>query len=355
MMKRALFIAVLVAAGGLVPVHAQQDPADIEALRILEALVQTQEAKLAELHTQFEAGRVDANAIRDVEVALGEARLRLTRERQQMTPTSAASLLYEPVPDLNLPPSRLRDVCGMLREVLDGRVNFVLKEGVAELASPALQLKGADLLTLLNVLTESIPELEAKVSIGSQMVPIQDILGEMVKVQLGSTGPQIGGRSVPSRAETYQMMDIASLTAGTRAESITVLFEAHSAVVTTSPRETMTVYLGDLLDSAKLEDICTSIETAWELNPGSGNPPVLRFHPDTGLLVAAGAPEHLQVVRQVVEEMKRRKVELERAAKDFAENERRALLEKIDALEQALRRRDQSTTPAAADAVEDPH
>ncbi len=56
------------------------------------------------------------------------------------------------------------------------------------------------------------------------------------------------------------------------------------------------------LEFFTVEDITTAIKIGWELG-GVKNPPTMRFHEETKLLVVAGDPEQMQYVSQVLQSL----------------------------------------------------
>ncbi len=63
--------------------------------------------------------------------------------------------------------------------------------------------------------------------------------------------------------------------------------------------------LGPLLETYKVEDITTAIETGWKML-GAGQdftPPEISFHKDTKLLIAVGEPEKLKLIDSVLEQL----------------------------------------------------
>ncbi|MGI8602347.1 MAG: hypothetical protein ACR2OZ_05045 [Verrucomicrobiales bacterium] len=58
-------------------------------------------------------------------------------------------------------------------------------------------------------------------------------------------------------------------------------------------------YLGQL----KIEDILTTVQTAWKMSGASENPD-LKFHEETKLLIASGTPDKLQVIDTVLEALR---------------------------------------------------
>jgi len=57
--------------------------------------------------------------------------------------------------------------------------------------------------------------------------------------------------------------------------------------------------LGRYLEKNKIDDIITAIKTGWEMLDVT-NPPQLKFHPETKLLIAAGLPKQLDLINQVL-------------------------------------------------------
>jgi len=63
--------------------------------------------------------------------------------------------------------------------------------------------------------------------------------------------------------------------------------------------------LGPYLETYKIEDITTAIETGWKML-GAGHdftPPEISFHKDTKLLIAVGEPEKLRLIDSVLEQL----------------------------------------------------
>ena len=63
--------------------------------------------------------------------------------------------------------------------------------------------------------------------------------------------------------------------------------------------------LGPYLETYKIEDVTTAIETGWKVL-GAGRdftPPEISFHKDTKLLIAVGEPEKLKLIDSVLEQL----------------------------------------------------
>ena len=70
-------------------------------------------------------------------------------------------------------------------------------------------------------------------------------------------------------------------------------------------RELAHFQLGDYLnDKLSVEDITTAIRTGWEML-GTKEPPDLKFHKETGIMIAAGDPKLLEQIPLVLQQLPR--------------------------------------------------
>jgi hypothetical protein len=60
--------------------------------------------------------------------------------------------------------------------------------------------------------------------------------------------------------------------------------------------------LAPYLETCKVEDITTAIQTGWKML-GETNPPTISFHKDTKLLIAVGEPSKLQLIDSVLQQL----------------------------------------------------
>jgi hypothetical protein len=70
----------------------------------------------------------------------------------------------------------------------------------------------------------------------------------------------------------------------------------------TRPKTCVFYQLGPYLETYKVEDITTSIETGWRML-GETNLPELKFHKDTKLLIAVGESNKLALIDQVLKQL----------------------------------------------------
>lgn len=62
--------------------------------------------------------------------------------------------------------------------------------------------------------------------------------------------------------------------------------------------------LADYLDNYKIEDITTAIKTGWNLL-GVQSPAEMKFHPETKLLIAVGPSDQLEVIENVIRQLRK--------------------------------------------------
>jgi len=80
--------------------------------------------------------------------------------------------------------------------------------------------------------------------------------------------------------------------------------------------------LGGILETYKIEDVTTAIETGWKML-GAGHdftPPEISFHKDTKLLIAVGDPEKLHLIDTVLEQLSVGKTLAEKARDPYRTN-----------------------------------
>jgi hypothetical protein len=67
--------------------------------------------------------------------------------------------------------------------------------------------------------------------------------------------------------------------------------------------ETGVFYVGHLLGKFKVEDVTTAVQTAWAMGQNEANAE-LKYHQDTQLLIVRGPKAYLNVVKDVLSELK---------------------------------------------------
>ena len=123
------------------------------------------------------------------------------------------------------------------------------------------------------------------------------------------TGTFIGGNGLPSPQYTRVAFDYGFTTAGTvRDESIWYFYSSHPPLPGQEfkpDRICRFFQLGPYLETYKIEDVTTAIETGWKML-GAGHdftPPEISFHKDTKLLIAVGDPEKLELIDSVLKQL----------------------------------------------------
>jgi hypothetical protein len=90
---------------------------------------------------------------------------------------------------------------------------------------------------------------------------------------------------------------------GNRSDN-SVWYFYHSKPNVTEEKKACRFYqLAPYLESCKVEDITTAIQTGWKML-GETNPPTISFHKDTKLLIAVGEPSKLQLIDSVLQQLR---------------------------------------------------
>ena len=77
----------------------------------------------------------------------------------------------------------------------------------------------------------------------------------------------------------------------------------HSKPVPFEEKKACRFYqLSQCLETYKIEDITTAIQTGWKML-GETNPPTISYHKDTKLLIAVGDPSKLQMIDSVIQQL----------------------------------------------------
>lgn len=341
-MKRSLWIVLIALAlsYGATYGSALAAPPDDDLVTLLEQEVENREANLKHAKMQFEAGMVGQDAFLQAERDLLQARQELARANRPQP----VNPLTSPIPRLQISDADLGAVCELLKEVLEERVNFILKDSAGDVPVPDLDLRETDLLTLLNILHEIVPDLGIRITAGSRILPLTEVIS-LTEAARAPVPPGGGGMmGMPAGMMMGEgfggepgMFGIggAALSGIEWSEQPTVIFEEifDSEL---EPRETLTLYLGGLLSTMDFDDILTSIETAWDLNPARSEP-TLRFHEDTELLIAAGEKKQLQMIVEVIDQLREMQEDLQARSKRSHEEKFDEM--KKDFIEQVQRER----------------
>jgi hypothetical protein len=104
---------------------------------------------------------------------------------------------------------------------------------------------------------------------------------------------------------TYQNSSFGFRTEGKpRPDSVWYFYvDQRAEPIRHAPSECRFFQLGGYLESYKIDDITTAIETGWKML-GEKPYPQLSFHKDTKLLIAVGEPEKLRLIDSVLEQLR---------------------------------------------------
>jgi len=95
-------------------------------------------------------------------------------------------------------------------------------------------------------------------------------------------------------------------TLGPPNEDLVWYFSARAGTVESMPPHVVPVcrfyQLGPYMDTYKVEDITTAIQTGWKML-GEKNPPTITYHKDTKLLIAVGEQDKLILIDEVLRQL----------------------------------------------------
>lgn len=191
------------------------------------------------------------------------------------------------VVSLSFPGGTMGDFVAAIRRTV-AKVNIVLSEPAARVTLPPLELLEAGLAQTL--------EVACQVAEGPYEVRMKEFRGEgeWIYTITAPKAPQVRPESVTPASPPRTMMRVLSL-AG--------LVNGRSAM--------------------RVESVLSAIELACE--PLAGTTPVrLRFHEDSGLLIAVGSDEQIAQVQEVLQTLRQARAEREAAEAQGAAAERAA-------------------------------
>jgi hypothetical protein len=140
-------------------------------------------------------------------------------------------------------------------------------------------------------------------------------LAEFLEAIRGASGEKPNA-FIPTDAESLAVpkMDLRGVTTRSVMESLAFFLSEEygrpvrmvgaSWVLVNRPdrRKAQAYYVGDLLSKFKMQDVTTAIETTWRTNKTQR--PELKYHEDTQLLIVFAEPSHMDVVTNVLSELR---------------------------------------------------
>jgi hypothetical protein len=194
--------------------------------------------------------------------------------------------------DLNFPGGTPHEFVTALDQALGKQVNVIIVESAAKVRLPPVRVRNA---TLVDVFMAIAAATQREVS-----VP--------VSTARGSGGPQT--QSFQTRTVQSQFLPVASNnpfsddTVWSFVSNEPETLERNE-LARKPVRELRHFQLRDYLtDKQTVEDITTAIRTGWQML-GVDEPPELKFHPETGILIAAGEQGLLEQIPMVLQQLPR--------------------------------------------------
>jgi hypothetical protein len=170
--------------------------------------------------------------------------------------------------DLDFPGGTPKELVAQLNKPLDGTLNVIIPFETDDVVLPPMKLRNVNAAEVFQALGRA-----------SQ---------KTIRFKVG--------RDYQTATEMYQFT-----TEGMPTESSVWAFRASRPVIPQLPQDkTYRFYqLGPYLEDLKIEDITTAIQTAEKMI-NMGNPPELKFHSETKLLIAVGDEEGFDLIDDVL-------------------------------------------------------
>ena len=168
--------------------------------------------------------------------------------------------------DLDFPGGTPRQLVEAIEKASGKPLNAVITDDDADLHLPPLKMRGVNVVELFRALSMAS--------------------SKMIKIPNGTFSTNYGFD--PSSGEF---------------NDDTVWWFHHGKPVVTEPERSCRFYqLAPYLETYKVEDITTAIQTGWKML-GETNPPTITFHKDTKLLIAVGEQSKLQLIDSVLQQL----------------------------------------------------
>ncbi len=208
-------------------------------------------------------------------------------------PVAAPELVYVdpatglPVPtkesrfDLDFPGGGPADFIRVVSEARGKPVNAIIPDDLADTRLPEMHLKQVTLPQLFKALGEASRKTETF----------------KTSTYYNSAGPSASYSQIET-SFGFRTMETPN------DNSIwTFYYEKPNLPTESAPARAVRFYqLGPYLDTYKIDDITTAIETGWKML-GETSPPEMKFHKETKLLIAVGEPTQLRIIDEVLQQL----------------------------------------------------
>lgn len=224
-----------------------------------------------------------------------EDRPRGERSRVEIQATSKYPLLSRM--DVQFRGSTVAEGLGLIREALDGEVEFVIEPLAGGQSVPDFTVKRMRAMDVVQLVFELVPDLGMYVSTSQGYEDFDEMLSTTEETETGW-------------------------------DKQTAVVLVRMAGRSNESRELRIFRLADLLAEYQLtiDDVATAIETVWEMN-AQHRAASLRFHEGTGLMICSGSPEHIELAQRVLDRIQ---------GEDPIDEREQYLQEKIDSLKSDL-------------------
>jgi hypothetical protein len=170
--------------------------------------------------------------------------------------------------DLDFPGGTPRQLVEAIEKASGKPLNAVITDDDADLRLPPLKMRGVNVVELFRALSMASSKL--------------------IKIPGGTFSSSYGFGFDPSSGEF---------------NDDTVWWFHHEKPVVAEPERSCCFYqLAPFLETYKVEDITTAIQTGWKML-GETNPPTITFHKDTKLLIAVGEQSKLHLIDSVLQNL----------------------------------------------------
>jgi len=191
--------------------------------------------------------------------------------------------------DLDFPGGTPRQLVAAIEKSSSHPLNAVILDEDASVKLPPLKMKSVTAPELFEALAAASPRAEMHAAGNYRSVP--------------------GGGIVP---ELYQyQLQYSFKTMGKPKDDSVWYFHAMKPSPVVEARACRFWQLTSHLETYKVEDITTAIQTGWKML-GETNPPTLSFHKDTKLLIAVGEESKLRMIDSVLEQLVKGKPQSQR-------------------------------------------
>lgn len=185
--------------------------------------------------------------------------------------------------DLDFPGGTPQQLIDRISKAVGKQVNAIIPLESAEVQLPPLKMRDVTIPAVFDALMRASTKLEKFVT------------GTYFNSVGGPPNEQFATREI---AYGFKLVQVNG------SEPVWYFYDNRISEKDANPSVCRFYQLEDFLkDKYKVEDITTAIQTGWKL-AGVKDTPTLKFHPETGLLIAVGRLSHLKTIDSVLEQLR---------------------------------------------------